>query len=77
MAGKAKIEQMVPGHFRKQAELETEIAQLKAENEALRLQVAQAQQQIPNEPDPDSKVWQSQSCCICKLAHLGEKYGTG
>ena len=56
MAGKAKIEQMVPGHFRKQAELETEIAQLKAENEALRLQVAQAQQQIPNEPDPDSKV---------------------
>jgi hypothetical protein len=72
MAGKAKIEQVVPGHFRKQEELETEIAQLKAENAALRLQVAQAQQQIPNEPDPDSKEWQGEYCCICKLAHLGK-----
>ena len=75
MAGKAKIEQ-VPGHFRKQDELETEIAQLKAENAALRLQ-AQARQQIPIEPDPDSNEWQGEYCCICKLAHLGEKYGTG
>ena len=75
MAGKAKIEQ-VPGHFRKQDELETEIAQLKAENAALRLQ-AQARQQIPIEPDPDSNEWQGEYCCICKLAHLGGKYGTG
>jgi cell division protein FtsB len=68
----ATIEQVL-GLLRKQDELETEIAQLKAENEALRLQVAQVQQQIPNEPDPDLDEWHNEYCCICKLAHLGEK----